>query len=258
MDDKKFELYFKNFLVPSLSKEEELDCTVTIYTSDDLQEKEECVKKLLRVTLRTVFNLARHYKGKGISLEELVSEGYNGLFKALDRFDPFYEPQTRFATFAYFYIKDNILGLFRENKKIHRCSTLKPSLWELVQDSDVSNVDLNQEVVSLTALSKVPDFEQKFGIVGPKTPEDEIVEKTNEEYLISCLKELLDPRELEIAVSLIGFKYSNYENLTPKELASKLDISETRVYQLRKEIGKKLVAGGLIKRRKEGSKVLWK
>lgn len=257
MDDKTFELYFKKYVIPPLSKGEELDCTVTIRTSDNLQEKEKCAKELIKATLGTVFNLAKRYQGKGVSLEELVSEGYNGLLKAVERFDPFYEPKTRFATFAYFYIKDSVLNIFRKNKK-DRNPILKPTLWELVQSPDVDNKNLEQKIVSLDALRKIPEFERKFGIVGPKTPEDEIIEKTNEEYLIFCLKRVLTSQEFEVALHLIGFKYSDYEELTPKELAKKLDLTETRIYQLKKDIKEKLITEGLVKIGKERSKVLWR
>ena len=261
MDDKSFELYFQKYIIPPLSKEEELDYVVTIYLTNDPQEKEECFKKLIRATLKTVLNLAKKYKDKGISLEELVSEGYNGLLKSFERYNPFHEPKTRFKTFAYFYIKDSILGAFRTNKKNHSPIVLRPMLRELVKDSDEEQKvegSNNKIFISLDVLSHIPEFELKFGLIDSRTPETDIVEKTEEEYLISHLKEVLDEKEFEIALHLIGFKHISSDCLTPIELAKKLDLTETRIYQLRNEIRKKLILSGLVKVNEKGNKVVWK
>jgi RNA polymerase sigma factor (sigma-70 family) len=255
MDDKNFELFFQKYLIPSLSKEEELDCVVTIYLTDNPQEKEECFKKIIRATLNTVLNLARKYRNKGIPLEELTGEGYNGLLKSFERYNPFHEPQTRFKTFAYFYIKDAILEAFRANKKNHNSVVLKPTFKELITDTEEQNLDLNRTFISLDVLKNIPEFELKFGLIDSRTPEDDTIKKTEEEYLVSRLKEILDEKELEIALHLISLEA--HEQLTPTELAEKLNLTETRIYQLRNEIRKKLIASGLVKVDGKRNSIVW-
>jgi len=253
MDDKTFELYFQKHLISSLSREEELDCIVTFYITDDPQEKNICFRKLIRVTLRTVFNLAKKYRNKGIPLEELVSEGYNGLLKSVEKYNPFYEPQTRFKTFAYFYIKDGILEAFRKNKTAH--GPFK--FWGFLQsdDTEETSKELNKSIVSLDVLGKIPEYELKFKLINTRTPENDLIEKMEEEYLISRLKKVLDEKEFEIASYLVGLEK---DQLTPGELAEKLDLTETRIYQLRNEIREKLISNGLVASDKNGNKrVVW-
>jgi len=254
MDDKTFELYFQKCLMLQLSREEELDCVVTIYLTNDIQEKDLCFKKLIKVTLRTVLNLAKKYRNKGIPLEELVSEGYNGLLKSVEKYNPFHESQARFKTFAYFYIKDGILEAFRKNKTVHGpfkfCGFLQSD------DIEETSKELDKLIVSLDVINKIPEYELKFNLINARTPEDDLIEKTEEEYLISKLKEILDEKEFEIALHLVGLE--SHEQLTPVELANKFNMTETRIYQIRNSIREKLILNGLVvPDEKKHKRVVW-
>lgn len=255
MNDKTFELYLKNhILIPKLSREEESDCVITIQGSVDPFLIDECFKKLIFASLRTVLSIAKKYEGMGLSLEDLIQEGYFGLCDALEGFDPYYEPHTRFTTFAFSYVKRRILiALNKKPSNIPLPESKKRAFWKLIQDptqlerKERDELEQRQfEFISLEALSEIPDFEQKFGVIDYYTPEDEVIEKTNEEYLISELKKLLTPKELEIAFYLIGFKNSDYKQLSPKEVSNLFNVKVARIYQLRKKIKEKLIEGGLI------------
>jgi len=267
MNDKSFELYFKKCLVPQLSKEEEIDCIKNIQYSPESLSASECTRKLIKATLKTVLNVARKYRGMGLPLEDLVEEGVFGVVDAFKTYDPDYDPQTRFATHAYYHIKNRILEALNTKTLDFPLPLFKRRVfWKLMQNPDDVNekdrYELEQKrhkVISLDALSKI-DFEQKFGIEGPKTPEDEMIEKTDEEYLVLCLKRLLTSTECEIAFHLIGFKYLNYEQLTPKGLAKKINVDPKYIRQMKKKIQGKLVEGGLVKCGKswKESKINWK
>lgn len=268
MNDKAFELYFKKCLVPSLSKKEEIECIKSIQYTPESFSADECTRKLIKTTLKTILNIAKKYRGMGSPLEDLVEEGVFGVVDAIKTYDPFYKPQTRFSTHAYSHIRNKILEAL--NKKTSNFPLSKPkkkAFWKLIQNPDEVDkkirCELEQElhkVVSLDALSEIPDFEQRFGIEGPETPEDEIIEKTNEEYLVLCLKKLLTSTECKIAFHLIGFKYLDYEQLTPKELAKEFGVKLERVYRIKEKIKKKLVEGGVIKCGKnwKRNRVNWK
>ena len=271
MNDKAFELYFKkHFLVSELSKEEELGCIIIIHSSSDSVYVDKCKKRIEKAALQTVLNIAKKYKGMGLLLEDLVQEGYFGIIDAIKTFDPFYDPQTRFATHAYPHIKNRILeALNNKTSNFPLPKSKKLAFWRLVKDPEkLEEKELNElkqrlnnyEVVSLDALSNVPGFEQQLVIEGPKTPEDEVIEKTNEEYLVSSLKKLLAPTEFRIALYLIGFKHLNCEQLTPKELAKKFEVDVVRIYQIKEKIRKKLITGGVVECGKnlKKSKVNWK
>jgi RNA polymerase primary sigma factor len=61
---------------------------------------------LARANLRLVVRIAREYVGKGLSLEDLISEGNLGLMRAVEGFDP--DAGTRFSTYAVYWIKQSI------------------------------------------------------------------------------------------------------------------------------------------------------
>lgn len=255
MNDKTFELYLKtNVLIPKLSREEESDCVITIQGSVDPFLIDKYFKKLILASLRIVLSIAKKYEGMGLSLEDLVQEGYFGLCDALKGFDPYYEPHTRFTTFAFPYVKRRILiALNKKPSNIPLPESKKRAFWKLIQDpsklEEKERDELEQkqfEFLSLDALSEIPDFERKFGIIDYRTPEDEVIEKTDEEYLILGLKKLLTSKEFEISMYLVGFKNSEYKQLSPRELANKFGLKVARIYQLRKKIKEKLIEGGLV------------
>jgi RNA polymerase primary sigma factor len=61
---------------------------------------------MVLANLRLVVRIARGFIGKGMSLEDLISEGNIGLLRAVEGFDP--EMETRFSTYATFWVKQSI------------------------------------------------------------------------------------------------------------------------------------------------------
>jgi RNA polymerase primary sigma factor len=61
---------------------------------------------LVRANLRLVVNIARRYQGRGMDLPDLIAEGNLGLLRAAEAFDP--DRQTRFSTYASFWVKQSI------------------------------------------------------------------------------------------------------------------------------------------------------
>jgi len=66
----------------------------------------EAAHKLVTSYLRLVVPVARSYRGYGLPISELVSEGNIGLIQAVNRFDP--ERGLRFSTYAIWWIKSAI------------------------------------------------------------------------------------------------------------------------------------------------------
>ncbi|MCW5937096.1 MAG: sigma-70 family RNA polymerase sigma factor [Fimbriimonadaceae bacterium] len=63
-------------------------------------------KRIVEANMRLVVNIAKGYRHRSISLEDLVQEGAIGLLQAIDRFDP--EKGFRFSTYATHWIKQAI------------------------------------------------------------------------------------------------------------------------------------------------------
>src|ERR1700755_2086049 len=84
---------------PMLSPEEELSLSKSWRDNGDL----EAAHKLVTSHLRLVAKIAMGYRGYGLPIGELVSEGNVGMMQAVKRFDP--ERGFRLATYAMWWIR---------------------------------------------------------------------------------------------------------------------------------------------------------
>ena len=84
-----------------LSADEEKELAHRISRGD-----KDARERMIRANLRLVVNIARHYTGKGLSLQDLIEEGNLGLLRAVEGFDP--SMGTRFSTYASYWIKQSI------------------------------------------------------------------------------------------------------------------------------------------------------
>ena len=67
---------------------------------------EEARRRLIECNLRLVVSIAKKYRGRGVSFEDLIQEGNAGLIKAVGRFDP--ELGNRFSTYATWWIRQGV------------------------------------------------------------------------------------------------------------------------------------------------------
>jgi len=81
---------------------------------------------MVKANLRLVVNIARGYLGKGLSLEDLIEEGNLGLMRAVEGFDV--EMETRFSTYASYWIKQSIRRAVMNNGKPIRLPAYMVSL----------------------------------------------------------------------------------------------------------------------------------
>lgn len=86
--------------------------------NNDLSAK----NKLITSNLRFVFNLANTYKGNGVAMEDLISEGNMGLIKAIDKFD--ITKDVKFISYAVWWIRHSMKSLIAstQERKIKECS----------------------------------------------------------------------------------------------------------------------------------------
>ena len=84
-----------------LSAEEEARLSARILKGD-----ERALNKLIEANLRFVIVIARQYQGKGLSMEDLVSEGNMGLMKAASKYDA--TRGLRFVNYAVVFIRRQI------------------------------------------------------------------------------------------------------------------------------------------------------
>ena len=84
-----------------LCAEEEARLSARILKGD-----ERALNKLIEANLRFVIVIARQYQGKGLSMEDLVSEGNMGLMKAASKYDA--TRGLRFVNYAVVFIRRQI------------------------------------------------------------------------------------------------------------------------------------------------------
>ena len=84
-----------------LSNEEERQLAQRIAKGDN-----RALQKLIEANLKFVVTVARQYKGRGVAMEDLVSEGNIGLMKAAAKFDA--TKGVRFVNYAVVHIRQAI------------------------------------------------------------------------------------------------------------------------------------------------------
>src|SRR5438105_13474900 len=84
-----------------LTPEEEVSLARRVHNGDV-----EARQRMVEANLRLVISIAKRYRCRGLSFEDLVQEGIIGLIAAIVRFDP--DKGSRFSTYATPWIRQSI------------------------------------------------------------------------------------------------------------------------------------------------------
>ena len=199
-----------DILPPPLSKEKE-ESLVRKCNCGDIKAR----NILIEHNLRLVVFLAKKYDGSIYDLEDLVSIGTIGLIKAVKTYK--LDKNIKLATYASRCIDNEILMFLRKNKK---------------RNSEVSfedSINFDKEGNELR-------IEDVFGT------EEDIIEKSIEnkdnKILLQDEVKKLNDRDKEIITERYGL--FGKKELTQKELADKLSISQSYISRIEKKVIKKL------------------
>ena len=214
--DEVFYIGGSEVLPPPLEKEQENKCLVAL---SGLSEKkgdmtpEDAKKMLIEHNLRLVVYLARKFENTGICVEDLISIGTIGLIKGINTFNP--EKKIKLATYASRCIENEIPMYLRRNNKLK----LEVSFDEPL------NVDWDGNELLLS------------DILG--TDEDIIyrdMETEAEIVLLRAAVDTLGKREKEIICLRYGIGRKDGKEMTQKEVADLLGISQSYISRLEKKI----------------------
>lgn len=192
-----------------LSTEEEKECLMKLNEADC----EEARNKLIAHNLRLVVYLARKFENTGVGVEDLISIGTIGLIKGIHTFNP--EKNIKLATYASRCIENEILMHLRRTNKLK----LEVSFDEPL------NVDWDGNELLLS------------DILG--TEEDIIYKDLETEAEIDLLRKAmkkLSAREREIIELRFGYNHKDEKEMTQKEVADLLGISQSYISRLEKKI----------------------
>ena len=179
---------------------------------EELERGSEDAKKLLiERNLRLVVFIARRFENTGVYIEDLISIGTIGLIKAINTYRR--DKNIKLATYASRCIENEILMHIRKiaNQKN-----------EVSLDEPI-NMDYDGNELLLS------------DILG--TDEDTIMRPLEDEvdlYLLRRAVEELPGREKEIIVMRYGLE--GHQELTQKEVAQKMKISQSYISRLEKKI----------------------
>src|ERR1700722_7504900 len=102
---------------PMLGPEDELALSRSWRDNQDM----EAAHKLVTSHLRLVAKIAMGYKGYGLPIGELISEGNVGMMQAVKRFDP--DRGFRLATYAIWWIRAAIQDYILHNRSLVKMGT---------------------------------------------------------------------------------------------------------------------------------------
>jgi RNA polymerase primary sigma factor len=247
------ELYWRDIKdTQPLSKKKEVEYFKRAKAGDETARQ-----ALVHANLRFVVSVARDYKGYGLSLIELVSEGNLGLMEAIKRFD-----ETRgfkFITYAVWWIRQAILKALAEQGKIARPPMSQMSDWqkvdretnalaqalgraptfeEIVARLDISAdrtrnaLEVSQQDISLDAPA-FPDEETSLAQVFAVDQEavDIRYEHTQMAETVTACLQVLDSRESQVVRAYFGLEDTQPRTL--EEIGNTMGVTRERVRQLR-------------------------
>ena len=191
-------------LPPPLSISEERDLLNNIADTD-------ARNKLIEHNLRLVVYIAKKFENTGINIEDLISIGTIGLIKSINTFNT--DKNIKLATYSSRCIENEILMYLRKNNN---------SKAEISIDEPLNTDWDGNELLLSDILGTDPDIIHR-------EIEDEV-----DRQLLSEAMHKLSFRELEIIKLRFGIGAS--EELTQKEVADMLGISQSYISRLEKKI----------------------
>lgn len=179
--------------------------------------EEEAKAVLIEHNLRLVVYIAKKFDNTGVGVEDLISIGTIGLIKAINTFNP--EKNIKLATYASRCIENEILMYLRRNSK----TRLEVSIDEPL------NVDWDGNEL---LLSDILGTEEDIICRGM---EDEVERK----LLLKAVNKLSEREKLIICMRF-GLGTPDGQEMTQKEVATMLGISQSYISRLEKRIMKQL------------------
>ena len=254
--------------IPHLSQEEEYDLAIKVQKYHDLDAAEKLIKSNLFLVIATAYE----YKGYGLPISDIISEGNIGLMKAVKKFNP--SKGFKLSTYALWWIRATInefilsswslvkIGTKSAQRKLFFSLRKIKAKLGIYHDSDltleeannVANlidvdkeevIEMNRRIVKDSSLNKMAKDDEHstevINLISSDTPnsEDLLMEEEIKSLRNQMLKNAiskLNTREQEILTA----RRLQEPSATLDELATKLNISKERVRQIENKAIEKL------------------
>ena len=200
----------KSFQKPLSTKEEQQ--YLYAWKQGDVQARDI----LIEHNLRLVAHIVKKYSNSDKDVEDMISIGTIGLIKAIDTFQV--EKGIRLATYASCCIENELLMLFRSEKKMTRDVSLLEPIGADKEGNEICLLDIiESEPVNVAEQMDMRNNIQKLGIF---------------------MKRVLSKREQDILILRYGL--FGRKEMTQREIAVQMGISRSYVSRIEKKALKKL------------------
>jgi len=197
----------KNAFAKPLDSKEEKELFILVKEKNDKDAEE----KLIKHNLRLVAHIVKKYQNSNIDQDELISIGSIGLMKAVKSYN--LDKGHSFSTFAARCIQNEILMMFRSNKKFSNEISIDEKIGSDKDGNEVSLIDILQD-------SNI-------------SVEDKVETKILFSKLLKYINQKLSAREKEIIYLRYGI--GGRAPMTQIEVAKILNISRSYISRIEKK-----------------------
>ena len=183
----------------------------------------EARNEIVTANLRFVFDVAKKYRGHGVDIADLISEGNKGILKAIDKFD--IKKDVKFFTYAVWWIRQHMIQLIEDR--------MSCTMNEVNFDDEFPAE--NQTIENV----QVSDDDDNFYYECKDIEDSDINEQydVNEEnqqkhFVVQKLLATLDERERLIIMKYFGIEKDD-EGHNLEEISNDMQLSTERVRQLK-------------------------
>ena len=171
--------------------------------------------EILEANLRFVFDIAKHYTGRGVPISELISDGNMGLLRAIEKFDE--SNDVKFISYAVWWIRQAMLESIKKRNAINFVE-IEPNT-----DNDAS---MDKKLIE--------DDEDDVSFDNDFSNENDEKSKEvtdNQRNIITSLIGTLSDRERDIVENYYGI--NDKKELTLTDIGKKYNLSSERVRQIK-------------------------
>ena len=242
-----------------VSKTEEAELAEAIHCGDE-ECHDEARSTLIKANLRLVVKIAHDFKGLGLPLLDLISEGNIGLMRAVEKFDPI--KGAKFSSYAAWWIKQSMRrALANQSRtiripvqsagKINKIKSVRMKLTEELgrepTDGEIAeHLDFSERTVAGLRLADLRTFslhdpiqqgeEGEFQDIIPDrramTPDQILGDVESVKRLLTLLDELEDRERL---ILKMRFGLDGYRARTLEEVSQAIGRTRERVRQIQNQ-----------------------